>query len=110
MLSSLEAFSIIFLNVLMLIFCLDLLFSRIGIGKGTSKSKFSSSGFVSLSPIMFKSSINKSVFSSTTISLFVLGENKAASDHIDHVKTQLPYALISGLITAILYLIIGFSY
>lgn len=29
-------------------------------------------------------------------------------DHIDHVKTQLPYALFTGGITVILYLIIGF--
>ena len=40
----------------------------------------------------------------------VISSMASASDHIDHVKTQLPYALISGLITAILYLIIGFSY
>jgi tetracycline resistance efflux pump len=32
----------------------------------------------------------------------------AASDHIDHVKTQLPYALVGGTITVVLYLIIGF--
>ncbi|MDG2150742.1 MAG: hypothetical protein P8K12_00765 [Polaribacter sp.] len=27
---------------------------------------------------------------------------------MDHVKTQLPYALIGGVITTVLYLIIGF--
>jgi Na+/H+ antiporter NhaC len=32
----------------------------------------------------------------------------SASDHIDHVKTQLPYALIGGAITVIMYLVIGF--
>jgi len=31
----------------------------------------------------------------------------AASDHIDHVKTQLPYAMIAGSISLILYLIFG---
>lgn len=31
----------------------------------------------------------------------------AASDHIDHVKTQLPYALIAGMIALALYLIFG---
>ncbi|MEE9288007.1 MAG: Na+/H+ antiporter NhaC family protein [Bacteroidota bacterium] len=31
----------------------------------------------------------------------------AASDHIDHVKTQLPYALIAGMISLALYLIFG---
>ena len=34
----------------------------------------------------------------------------SASDHIDHVKTQLPYALVCGLLTGILYLIIGLSF
>jgi len=33
----------------------------------------------------------------------------SASDHIDHVRTQLPYALIGGLITTILYVILGFA-
>jgi Na+/H+ antiporter NhaC len=32
-----------------------------------------------------------------------------ANDHIDHVRTQLPYALIAGGLTVILYLILGFS-
>ena len=32
----------------------------------------------------------------------------SASDHIDHVKTQMPYALLAGLITTLLYLILGF--
>jgi Na+/H+ antiporter NhaC len=31
----------------------------------------------------------------------------SASDHIDHVRTQLPYALVAGTISALLYLIIG---
>jgi len=30
-----------------------------------------------------------------------------ANDHIDHVRTQIPYALIGGGITAVLYLILG---
>ncbi len=38
----------------------------------------------------------------------ILSSMAAASDHIDHVKTQFPYALIAGGITAVLYLIIGF--
>jgi len=32
----------------------------------------------------------------------------SASDHIDHVKTQLPYALTAGFFTALLYLVLGF--
>ena len=38
----------------------------------------------------------------------IISSMASASDHIDHVKTQLPYALLGGVITVILYLIIGF--
>lgn len=38
----------------------------------------------------------------------IIASMASASDHIDHVKTQLPYALSVGGITAILYLILGF--
>ena len=38
----------------------------------------------------------------------IISSMASASDHIDHVKTQLPYALIGGIITIISYLIIGF--
>jgi Na+/H+ antiporter NhaC len=38
----------------------------------------------------------------------IISSMAAATDHIDHVKTQLPYTLIAGTITAILYLILGF--
>lgn len=38
----------------------------------------------------------------------IISSMASASDHIDHVKTQLPYALIGGLISTILYLIMGF--
>ncbi|WP_159949614.1 Na+/H+ antiporter NhaC family protein [Polaribacter septentrionalilitoris] len=38
----------------------------------------------------------------------IISSMASASDHIDHVKTQLPYALFGGLITVILYLLIGF--
>ena len=38
----------------------------------------------------------------------ILSSMAAASDHIDHVKTQFPYALVGGGITTILYLILGF--
>lgn len=37
----------------------------------------------------------------------IISSMASASDHIDHVRTQLPYALIAGTLTAILYLIIG---
>lgn len=38
----------------------------------------------------------------------IISSMASASDHIDHVKTQMPYALIGGVITTILYLMIGF--
>ncbi len=38
----------------------------------------------------------------------IISSMAAASDHIDHVKTQLPYALAAGLFTAFIYLILGF--
>ncbi len=38
----------------------------------------------------------------------IVSSMAAACDHIDHVKTQLPYALTAGAITAIIYLVLGF--
>jgi Na+/H+ antiporter NhaC len=38
----------------------------------------------------------------------ILSSMASASDHIDHVKTQLPYAMIAGGTAAILYLVVGF--
>ena len=38
----------------------------------------------------------------------ILASTGAASDHIDHIKTQLPYSLLVGIITVVAYLIIGF--
>ena len=38
----------------------------------------------------------------------IISSMASASDHIDHVKTQLPYALLAGGLTAIIYLILGF--
>ncbi len=38
----------------------------------------------------------------------IISSMASASDHIDHVKTQLPYALIAGGIAAIMYLAMGF--
>ena len=37
----------------------------------------------------------------------IISSMASASDHIDHVKTQLPYALLAGGATVILYLILG---
>ncbi len=39
----------------------------------------------------------------------IISSMASASDHIDHVRTQLPYALIGGVISTILYLILGFT-
>jgi tetracycline resistance efflux pump len=38
----------------------------------------------------------------------IISSMASASDHIDHVKTQLPYALVTGGLTVVLYLILGF--
>jgi tetracycline resistance efflux pump len=38
----------------------------------------------------------------------IISSMASASDHIDHVKTQLPYALTAGSIAALFYLIMGF--
>lgn len=37
----------------------------------------------------------------------IIASMASASDHIDHVKTQLPYALVAGAITALMYLVLG---
>ena len=37
----------------------------------------------------------------------IISSMASASDHIDHVKTQLPYALTAGIITSLIYLILG---
>ncbi len=38
----------------------------------------------------------------------IMASMASASDHIDHVKTQLPYALLSGSIAFVLYILTGF--
>jgi len=38
----------------------------------------------------------------------IISSMASASDHIDHVKTQLPYALTAGAVTALIYLVLGF--
>jgi Na+/H+ antiporter NhaC len=38
----------------------------------------------------------------------IISSMSSASDHIDHVRTQLPYALLAGFFTALLYLALGF--
>ena len=38
----------------------------------------------------------------------IISSMASASDHIDHVKTQLPYAMVGGIITTLMYLAIGF--
>ena len=47
---------------------------------------------------------HSSPISDTTI----LSSMAAATDHIDHVRTQLPYAMLAGTITALIYLVLGF--
>lgn len=38
----------------------------------------------------------------------IISSMASACDHIDHVKTQLPYALTAGTLAALIYLILGF--
>jgi tetracycline resistance efflux pump len=38
----------------------------------------------------------------------IISSMSSASDHIDHVKTQLPYALVGGVIAFVMYLVLGF--
>lgn len=48
---------------------------------------------------------HSSPISDTTI----ISSMASASDHIDHVKTQLPYALVAGGLSALFYLILGLT-
>ena len=47
-----------------------------------------------------------SPLSDTTVS----SSTGAAADHIDHVKTQLPYALVCGTLALVAYLVVGFVF
>jgi len=38
----------------------------------------------------------------------IISSMASASDHIDHVRTQLPYALLAGTVSVVLFLIMGF--
>jgi tetracycline resistance efflux pump len=38
----------------------------------------------------------------------IISSMSSASDHIDHVRTQMPYALLAGVVTTLLYLLLGF--
>ena len=40
----------------------------------------------------------------------VLSSTGAAADNIDHVKTQLPYALVCGTLALVAYLVVGFVF
>lgn len=40
----------------------------------------------------------------------IISSMASASDHVDHVNTQLPYALTAGGVTLLLYLIVGFVF
>ncbi|MEZ5558680.1 MAG: Na+/H+ antiporter NhaC family protein [Pseudomonadales bacterium] len=37
----------------------------------------------------------------------ILASTGAASDHIDHIKTQIPYALVVAVVTLVLYVLLG---
>ena len=44
---------------------------------------------------------------SPTSDTSIITSMATANDHIDHVRTQLPYALIAGGLTALIYLVLG---
>ncbi|HHL43406.1 MAG TPA: sodium:solute symporter, partial [Hellea balneolensis] len=46
---------------------------------------------------------------SPTSDTTIITSMATANDHIDHVRTQLPYALTAGAITTLIYLILGFA-
>jgi Na+/H+ antiporter NhaC len=39
----------------------------------------------------------------------IISSMASACDHIDHVRTQLPYALLAGVISIVLFLIMGYA-
>ena len=45
---------------------------------------------------------------SPTSDTSIITSMATASDHIDHIRTQVPYALIGGVITTLLYIILGY--
>ena len=45
---------------------------------------------------------------SPTSDTSIIASMASGSDHIDHIRTQLPYALIAGGLTVALYLVLGF--
>jgi len=45
---------------------------------------------------------------SPTSDTTIITSMATANDHIDHVRTQLPYALLAGGVTILLYLVLGF--
>ena len=40
----------------------------------------------------------------------IISSMSAATDHIDHVRTQMPYAMIAGCLAALMYLVFGMIY
>ncbi len=45
---------------------------------------------------------------SPTSDTSIIASMASGSDHIDHIRTQLPYALIAGSLTVLIYLVLGF--
>jgi Na+/H+ antiporter NhaC len=46
---------------------------------------------------------------SPTSDTSIITSMATGNDHIDHIRTQIPYALICGAITTVIYLILGFA-
>lgn len=101
-------------------FVIFILSSFIAFATGTSWGTFAIMIAIAV-PMAQTHDINLSLVIAATIGGGVFGDHcspisdttiissmASASDHIDHVKTQLPYALLTGGITAFLYLVLGF--
>jgi Na+/H+ antiporter NhaC len=61
-------------------------------------------------PLMLGAAISGAIFgdhASPISDTTVLASMASASDHIEHVRTQLPYALIAAAIAAVGFLLIG---
>jgi len=61
-------------------------------------------------PLMLGAAISGAIFgdhASPISDTTVLASMASASDHIDHVRTQLPYALIAASIATLGFLLIG---
>ena len=98
-----------------------LLASLIGFSTGTSWGAFAIMIAVAV-PLSNSMDVNLSMAVAAAIGGGIFGDHcsptsdttiitsmATANDHIDHVRTQIPYALIAGAGATVLYIILGFA-